>query len=1292
MHLQSLELVGFKSFADKTILSFHEGVTAVVGPNGCGKSNVLDAVRWVLGEQSAKALRGAEMADVIFNGTDSRKPVGFAEVSLTFSDCAQELGVDWHDVRVTRRVYRDGNSEYLLNKTVCRLRDIQNLFADTGVGRSAYSIMEQGKIDLILSSRPEDRRTVFEEAAGITKYKGQRKEALRKLEATEANLLRIGDIIKEVKRQIGSLQRQAGKARRYQTLMADLQMLDTHHSRNKLEELEGELGHCREAIEKFEEAERDTLAKIEASENELARRRGELDATDARIGDARAEVQRLHSEMSAHRSRIEFNGQRAQEISELIERHTRDIAAAETKRTEQANQISEADALIERTNRLLETKQTELAKLTDKAARLRTERSDREAESQTLQIALSRAENRISALEDELTGTKTRRDATASRIAELAQEIGTASTARDETQASVDRAKADADTEQATVESLFEALREAEQQLHAQQQSLTEAEKELFRLERSIGEKESRLEILRQLNEEGEGLAKGSQAVLKGLDNAGRIRPALGGALVASLDVDREYIAAIEAAFGRNMHAVVLQDGALAGEILRHVTSNNLGQAALALANLTPVGRDDHLVDLPAGAIAWAIDKVTAVEALESLVRRILRGVVIVADLETALRLKREYSVLQFATLAGEFISTAGVVFGGSTTTATESLLGRKSLISETAAGLTDLRRELAAAQRRCDEATTLVESYRAELAESRTRHQAAHVSQSNSAAQLLLFGHELRAAEVRLRQLQTERTTLEQQTSFADHRISALDQELEHLTTETEEQQSRRAAAADASEQARLQEEETSSALQELRLAVATERQRQENLVSQRQPMATRQAELVEVIDARRADIANYERRLELQTIESEQAERSLASQAAELWAAEENVAAIAQERLSRVAAVNSLEAELRAMRNSLNELHDSRGKEQVRQTQLQLRVDNLLDHVTRRYQLDLREFSRDHYGFRKTLRVQLKRRCAPAIETSIESGSARASRADVGALADFSSGDVADAEEAFGVGDETSTRGRVRCQEDNVAVEPEVYTAQLEAIIAELARQLDNMGPVNLDAVQEYDELEERDRFLETQNNDLTASRKELLDVIAKINNTTQKLFAETFAQVRINFREMFAELFGGGRADLALVDESDPLNCGIDIVAKPPGKQLQSVSLLSGGERTMTAVALLFAIYMVRPSPFCILDEMDAPLDESNINRFIKMLDRFIGQSQFIIITHNKRTIAKADVLYGVTMEERGVSKLVGMRLASEKGADGELTAAARRAASQAQFPAEGAEQERELALSR
>src|SRR5207237_1221785 len=371
MHLQSLELFGFKSFADKTLFNFHEGVTAIVGPNGCGKSNLLDAIRWVLGEQSAKSLRGGEMADVIFNGTDNRKPLSFAEVSLTFTDCASELNVDWHDVRVTRRVYRDGNSEYLLNKTQCRLRDIQNLFADTGVGRSAYSMMEQGKIDMILSSRPEDRRAIFEEAAGITKYKTQKREALRKLEATEANLLRIGDVIKEVKRQIGSLQRQAGKARRYQVLLADLQVLDTHHSKKQLESLERELVHCRGDIEKIAASEQTARSGIDRDESELAEERRALDKIDIEVADIRAEAQRLQSEIAAHRSQIQVNHQRAGELTELIERFRKDITVAEAKRVQQEKELQNANALIEKTNGVLQAKEAEFAKLTELISRLR---------------------------------------------------------------------------------------------------------------------------------------------------------------------------------------------------------------------------------------------------------------------------------------------------------------------------------------------------------------------------------------------------------------------------------------------------------------------------------------------------------------------------------------------------------------------------------------------------------------------------------------------------------------------------------------------------------------------------------------------------------------------------------------------------------------------------------------------------------------------------------------------------------------------------------------------------------
>jgi len=519
MHLQSLELLGFKSFADKTLLNFHEGVTAIVGPNGCGKSNVLDAVRWVLGEQSAKSLRGDEMADVIFNGSETRKPVGFAEVSLTFTDCAEELGIDWHDVRVTRRVYRDGNSEYLLNKTLCRLRDIQSLFADTGIGRAAYSMMEQGKIDMILSSRPEDRRTVFEEAAGVTKYKTQKREALRKLEATEANLLRIGDIIKEVKRQIGSLQRQAGKARRYQALHDDLRVLDTHYSRKQLELLEGDLARCQTEIARLGESEDATRAKIDREENDLSEQRRALEEIDAQIAGSRTELQRLDSEINTHRNRIQFNQQRAEELNELIERSRNDITAAETKRAQQDKEIQEANALIERTGNALQTKESELSKLSGLLSDLRGERSAQESKLEALQRTASEIESRIADLEEEISGLEIRREATEENRRGLDTAISNIEAARARLQEETTSARATAENLQSKVDHCRSAVQNGQETLRQHQQLVASTEKELASIERSQTEKESRLEILRQLNEEGEGLGQGSQAVLKGLHN-----------------------------------------------------------------------------------------------------------------------------------------------------------------------------------------------------------------------------------------------------------------------------------------------------------------------------------------------------------------------------------------------------------------------------------------------------------------------------------------------------------------------------------------------------------------------------------------------------------------------------------------------------------------------------------------------------------------------------------------------------------------------------------------------------
>jgi chromosome segregation protein len=1182
MHLQSLELLGFKSFADKTIFNFHEGTTAIVGPNGCGKSNVLDAVRWALGEQSAKSLRGDEMADVIFNGAETRKPVGLAEVSVTFGDCAEELGIEWHEVRVTRRVYRDGNSEYLLNKTPCRLRDIQNLFADTGIARSAYSMMEQGKIDMVLSSRPEDRRTVFEEAAGITKYKAQKREALRKLEATEANLLRIGDIIKEVKRQIGSLQRQAGKARRYQALHADLRVLETHQARKQLNSLERELAACREEIERLTESEHARRAKIDKNENALAEERRALDKIDIEIADSRAEVQRLESEIAAHRSRIEFNRQRAKELAELIERARRDIAEAEKKRKQHLAEIERTNNSIAEIERQLKEKEAELTELAGLAGEIQQNRTKRATRLQELQVAVSKSESRISTFEEEVSGTKARRELSRAQIEQLTEEIQTSIEGRKKL---VKQIAASRETSQREAIDVEASVREKEE-------LLSKAEQNLAAVDRTLAEKRSRLDILRQLDEQGEGLTQGSQAVLKGVDGSEKFHAAIAGSLVGQFDVDPKFIPAIEAALGRNLNAIVLKDANVASEIIARLKKKKLGQAALLIPQLTPPAEQSVQKVLPNDALAWATDKVIAPRLLEPLVKQLLGNVVVFSELQHALDCKKQEPALAMATLAGEFISTEGIVFGGSNEVRAASLLERKAQIDNLAKEETALAQERDSICARRDEAKAALEI----------------ASRLQS---------EFSEADRKIEHLHSEKNALDRQLAAADERVAQLERELQTTRHQLAKEQTELAASETAQKQATLGEEELTEKINQLRLTVATERQRHENFITQREPMSARDAELVDLIAVRKADIAIYEQKLAAQAGESRASEALIKEQTSQREEAETNALKIAEQRTTRVGAISGGEAALRRLRDSLGELQDGRSQRQVRGSQLQMKIDNLAEHISRSYHIDLRAFATDEAAFEKVLRAQVK----------------RSDKLEGGAPTTPGSSDLA--------------------------------PADVEKLITDLRSQLDNMGPVNLDAVHEYDELEERYKFLETQNNDLTNSRRELLDVIAQINSTTRKLFSETFAEVQTNFREMFAELFGGGRADLSLLDENDPLNCGIEITARPPGKQLQTISLLSGGERSMVAVALLFAIYMVRPSPFCILDEVDAAMDEGNINRFIRVLDRFVEQSQFIIITHNKRTIAKADVLYGVTMEERGVSKLVGMKLTAPGRVSTEVT---------------------------
>jgi chromosome segregation protein len=1227
MYLQSIELIGFKSFAHKTLLNFHRGVTAIVGPNGCGKSNVLDAIRWVLGEQSAKALRGGEMADVIFSGTDSKQAVGMAEVSLTFAECANELGLEYHEVTITRRVYRDGRSDYFLNKVPCRLKDIQMLFMDTGIGRTAYSIMEQGKIDQILSSRPEDRRAIFEEAAGITKYKAQKKEALRKLEYTDANLLRLADILKEVKRQIGSLQRQAGKARRYQALFENLRTLDLHLAYRNAEKMRRNIVEAESEVERLRSVQRSLEEQVESQEFGLTEQREALELLEEQILTARQGVQELKSEAERATNRIGFNEERAGEAEELSQRYAADVAAAQEKVVVQQIQLEDTDHQLSELFQTLQSEESQLEERQKKVNQLRQSRLEMETATHESQRQIQQRESRIANLRGELTSTVNQREAGDTRLGLLQQELKQAESTRDQLASQIELARAESTEATARVLSARDALRDREHDLSNLKRALQQAERDLASVQRNLGEKESRLELLNQLNEEGAGLQIGTQAVLKGLENPALFRPAVLGTLANFLEVDHELIPAIEAALGEQLQIVLIADPEMAEALGKALAANQHGRAALwvksAFSHLPPLEVDA----LPSGGLAWASDRVRASGDVAPLVNRLLANVVLAPDLEAAFRIKETMPGCAVVTLKGEFISQTGVIFAGASGEANvHSVLHRKAQIRDLELECIEVRSKLNFAQQQRELAESELEQMHHRVEEQREEVHRTQIQASTLDGQISMLDRELRESEGRIKSLVWEKENTEQRLSSALARGTALEAELETLAQQLAEWQARLTESLSEVESFRADEELLTETLNESKVRVATEQQRRENLQRQRQPMANRLTELQDLILSRERDIANYRARARQFVAENDSLRRKIEELQANQSNAEMAVTALVEERSGRLASVEAVELSLRQLRKQLSECQEARGEQEVRATQHKLRLDSVGEHVTHRYQTELEVFRPDWERLRATVREQRKR-----LDQSIS--------------------DVPETEEIAASAD----------WPDSI---PESEWELVKTIVAEMSERLDAMGPVNLEAIQEYDELEERQRFLEVQNADLIKSKTELLDVINKINETTKELFAGTFEQVRKNFQEMFTELFGGGKANLLLVDDADPLESGIEIIAKPPGKQLQSITLLSGGEKTMTAVGLLFAIYMVKPSPFCVLDEMDAPLDESNISRFIKILDRFVTQSQFVVITHNKRTIAKADVLYGVTMEEHGISKLVGVRLTKQHDAEADL----------------------------
>ncbi|MEP4049460.1 MAG: chromosome segregation protein SMC [Luteolibacter sp.] len=1239
MYLKTLEIQGFKSFADKTVFEFAQGVTGIVGPNGCGKSNVVDAIRWVLGETSAKALRGGEMADVIFNGTEKRKPLGMAEVTLTMADCEESLKVDFNEVAITRRVFRDGRSEYRLNGTLCRLRDFHDLFMDTGIGRTAYSIMAQGQIDQILSSKPEERRAVFEEAAGITKFKREKKDALRKLEYTEANLLRVSDVLAEQERRMNSLKRQVAKARRFQSLSTDHRVLDTHLAHKRYVEITGERAELTNSIRSLDAQDSHLERQLPEKEEAVSEARSAARLFESELAELRQQLNTHQNALAAAQARIAFNNERKSELEGRISQNHSDIAATREKLAQQEYDFTAANEALDQLTRRIAEQELELQKQEEQTLAARESRASLEASLRSSRAEANKSQTLIASMQAKIESALAQLEGNRDRARQLADEEQRLNIGVEEHIAQQSEISALVSETGDKLTDLEEAFQSAERTHQHTRGDLDSARKAATESNKVLAQRSARLDAVKQLVASGEGFAKGTQSLLKGLDSPDEFKPAIEGVLASFIQADDSAARAIEAALGAKLQTVLVSDSAIAETLIERLTEKKLGQAAILPKNLIPKASGTQVETLPQGATAWALDKVKSEPQVVAIIEQLLEKTLIVPDLKTALSLRADYSTLTFVTLAGEMLSPEGTIQGGAASGASTSLLERQNEVRT-------LEKEVESLMQADELARTLVanleaglEAHREAVEVSRERLQKQKVELSTLQGQLSLASKEVENFNTRIENVRWERSELEKrETAAADSRqsieseLAASRERLEAIEDETRALQSQLDAAIAG-------EQEFNTSLNDLRTNLAVEKRAKQAAEEQQRPMEARLSELREVAIRREAEIENFPARIQAAADEN----ASLAAQAEDSKIESEDLQQVlaekAEGRTQLLSTIEEAEIALSRIRKELAATNEQKGREEIAATKLDLRLENLLTATEDRHQITLATFEPDAHQLLATLTS----RKAKNASGDDEEGPPQASPA---------ASDESEIQDTPG----------------------EPNWSHVETLVHDLKRKIESMGPVNVDAIEEYDELEERHNFLRNQHDDLVSSKTELLSVIERINEETQRRFSETFAQVRINFRDMFKELFGEkGQADLTLLDESDPLESGIEVIAKPPGKKLQSITLLSGGERSMTAVALLFSIYMIKPSPFCVLDELDAPLDESNINRFVKVLDRFIDKSQFIIVTHSKRTMARADVMYGVTMEEFGVSKPVGMRLtASSDEIKTEAKSAAQKAA--------------------
>ncbi len=1250
MRLDRLQISGFKSFSDRSELAFDGGVTAIVGPNGCGKSNVADALTWVLGEQSAKSLRGDKMEDVIFNGSDARKPTGAAEVRLRLSGVplpppapvnGHEASSNGHepasailledpmqavrDVEVTRRLYRSGESEYLIDGAQCRLRDVHELLMDTGLGAKAYSIIEQGKIGMILSSRPTDRRHLIEEAAGVTKYKARRRAAELKLDAAQQNLTRLDDIVFEVEKQCGSLKRQAGKARRYQRLRDEMRRWEKVLFARRYRHLAEHIESARTRLNDARQDEVSSSARLAEVEAELARVRIELAKAEHDAAGVREAAHAGELEVNRRQQQLALDAQQAAMLQTRIGELDAERQALDDRREPERLRLEERRAAI-----------AEAERARDEAAAAATAAADAYAQAQqaiaSVEAAVERARaevyavmNTVTALTSAIhhaTSERERASAIVGRLdveaRDLDGELNRAIEARDRAAATLRQA-------QSELSSTEIARGERERELATARIEHEWREREKRQREHDLAGASGRLLSLEEIEAARAAFSDGARMLLASADASIGQR----GALADYLEVQPKYERAVEATLGDLLEHVVVDSHSQAHAGFRIVRAEGAGRCGFIVISDRTAVPAPPLVSVPEGCVT--LSSVIRVVGPFSAALAAVVGEALITDSLDRAALVAAHAGVPVVTLDGDVYRGPHVVSGGSRTESTGILATKREIrdlrekVDEEQLAIAALTAELGgfshaiavagagvtglvADGHRHEKAIVAAQSdvARAAADETRVRQRVELVAAEGRGARESIEAIDVRQVEAQatIARLTDDRGMFEEALAERQRQLADARENLHAL--------SQRAAEARASQ----------AALSERAVAVVSEVRRLEDAAR----------EVIERAAACRRDM----------DIMSEQRQRLLAAGVEGQRLLDESIRTLEDlrdemlkaddETLVLKSATERQEQSIRDARRALDAVRALAAELDISRATGEAELSHLAQQSLDAVQADLDTVAEEvaemeRQGIHAPDARVIRRAVAEAAETP--EGDDAADEAAVETGADAVAGDAAVAEAAQAA-----------------------MTA--EEAIAELRAQIDRLGPVNMMAIQQFTELDERRTFLTTQRKDLVDSIAQTNEAIRKIDETTNVRFRDAFTAINANFQVTFATLFGGGKAGITLLDESDPLESGIDIVASPPGKRLQSVMLLSGGEKALTAIALMFAIFKYKPSPFCLLDEIDAPLDDANIGRFVELLRGMLDRTQFIIITHSRKTMEIANRLYGVTMEEPGVSKVISLQM--------------------------------------